>query len=265
MRKIALLISYHGSGFYGFQRQPGFTTVQEELEQAWLAVAGEQVVMHGSGRTDTGVHAYGQVVHFSTLSSIPEHKIRMALNAYLPDEMAVRNSVQAADDFHARFHAIGKRYLYRMKVSSIRPVLEAGNVGWLKHPAGLDLPAMRAGAQHLLGTHDFSAFAAARRGTLSSERTLQSIRIWEIREGFSLMVQGNGFLYKMVRNLVGSLVEVGQGRRAPEWIASVLESLDRTKAGPTAPAEGLTLWKVLYPMNSCPGLSQPAKSSYPRS
>ncbi len=245
-RRIALIVAYAGHAFYGFQRQPGFPTVQGELEQAWMAVAAEQATMIGSGRTDTGVHARAQVVHFDTWSRLPEVRIRKALNAYLPDEIAVRDVADVPSSFHANGSACGKRYVYLLAVSETRPVLRAGQVAWERR-ATLDLDAMRQAVPQVLGRHDFSAYAAAGRTTTDDVRTLRSIHIHPMRGGLHFSFQGDGFLYKMVRNLVGGLVEVGRGRRPPQWMGEVLASRDRGQGAATAHPEGLYLWRVLYP------------------
>ncbi|MBC8330019.1 MAG: tRNA pseudouridine(38-40) synthase TruA [Planctomycetes bacterium] len=263
-RKIALCVAYHGAAFHGFQRQPGFPTVQEELERAWTAVTGETVVVHGSGRTDSGVHAWGQVVHLSTWSRLPAEKVRPALNAYLPEEAAVRVAAEVPADFHSRLSARGKRYLYRLAVSPVRPVLYAGLVGWERRSRPLEVAAMRQAARGLVGRHDFAAYAAAGRSTQTTVRTLRSIRIRPVRGGVSFLFQGDGFLYKMVRNLVGTLSEVGRGTRAPEWPRAVLDSLDRRRAGATAPPEGLCLWRVLYPRDPFAGVPSGPPGAYPR-
>lgn len=245
-RRLAIEVAYAGHAFYGFQRQPGFATVQGELEQAWMAVSAEQVTMIGSGRTDTGVHARAQVVHFDTWSQLPAIRVRNALNAYLPDDIAVRRVAEVDANFHANGSACGKRYVYLLAVSETRPVLSAGQVAWERR-AGLDLNAMREAVPQLLGRHDFSAYAAAGRTTTDDVRTLQAIHIHTMRGGFHFTFQGNGFLYKMVRNLVGGLIEVGRGRRPPLWMGEVLASRDRSQGAATAHPEGLYLWRVLYP------------------
>ena len=245
-RKCALLVAYHGGNFFGFQRQPGKPTIQEELEAAWFAVSSEKVVMYGSGRTDSGVHAWGQVVHCATESKMPVDKMARAINAHLPEEVVVRAGVDVPSDFHAQASSIGKRYFYRLALGNPRPVLHTGLVAWDSSPT-LDLLAMRQGAAFLLGEHDFSAFAAAGRSTKTSVRRLRAFHIRPSRGGVVFYMDGSGFLYKMVRNLVGSLLEVGKGRRAPDWVETVLESGDRKRAGATAPAEGLVLWRSLYP------------------
>ncbi|RMH02047.1 MAG: tRNA pseudouridine(38-40) synthase TruA [Planctomycetota bacterium] len=262
-RRIALLLAYHGGAFHGFQRQPGFPTVQEELERAWAAVTGENVVVHGSGRTDAGVHAWGQVAHLNTWSRLPLEKVRPALNAYLPEEAAVRAAAEVDPSFHARASACGKRYLYRLAVGPVRPVLTAGLVGWERRRRPLDLAAMRAAAGHLRGRHDFAAFAAAGGAARTTVRELRRIHIRPVRGGLQFLFEGDGFLYRMVRNLVGTLLEVGRGVRAPEWAGAVLASRDRRRAGATAPAAGLCLWRVLYPVSPFAGLSPVLERPYP--
>lgn len=245
-RRIALLVAYDGSPFHGFQRQHGFPTIQSELEDAWAAVSAETITIIGSGRTDTGVHAMGQVVHFDTWSQLAEERIVKAINAYLPDEITVRAAREVSPDFHANRSAIGKRYVYFLQVSETRPVWASQGATWLRR-GQLDLAAMRAGSRYLLGTHDFSSFAAAGRSTATDIRTLRSIHILPLRHGLVICFQGDGFLYKMVRNIVGSLLDVGQGRWGPEWIQSVLQARDRKRAAATAPPDGLYLGRVLYP------------------
>lgn len=249
-RRIALRVKYAGAAFHGFQRQPGFRTVQEDLELAWAAVSGEKVVMHGSGRTDSGVHAWGQVVHFSTWSGMPADKMRLAINAYLGPEVAVRDAAAVAVDFHARISAVGKHYVYLCAVGDERPVLQRGMVAWMRRP--LDLEAMREASGHFLGTHDFAAFAAAGRTTKTSVRRIDAVHIVPMRGGLAFHFRGGGFLYRQVRNMVGSLWDVGMRRHAPEWIAHVRDSGDRKRAGATAPPEGLYLWRVLYPEDPFP-------------
>ncbi|HEX9793959.1 MAG TPA: tRNA pseudouridine(38-40) synthase TruA [Planctomycetota bacterium] len=257
----ALLVAYDGAAFFGFQRQPGFPTVQEELERAWAAVRDERAVMHGSGRTDSGVHAWGQVVHFHSERPLAPERLRAALNAYLPDEMVVRAAAEVGPEFHARASAHGKRYLYRVATSPVRPVLLAGRAAWERRP--LDVAAMRAAARLLVGTHDFAAFAAAGRTTRTTVRTLRSVHLREVRGGLILVFEGDGFLYRMVRNLMGTLLEVGRRRRAPEWARSVLDSGERSRGGATAPAHGLCLWRVLYAEDPFGSLLRGPSRPYP--
>ena len=249
-RRIAMSVRYRGDAFYGFQRQPGFPSVQEELELAWVCITGEREVVHGSGRTDSGVHAYAQVVHITTLTGFPAEKVRMAMNAYLPPELVVTKAREVSLDFHSRFSTVGKRYLYRLAVGSTRPVLQAGLVAWEKKP--LNLKKMREAATHFLGTRDFASMAASGREMDSTVRTIRAFHIYPTRGGLHFVVQGDGCLYRMVRNMVGTLLEVGRGKRAPEWVDAVLSAADRKKAGPTAAPEGLYLLKVLYAKHPFP-------------
>lgn len=243
-RRIALLLAYRGDAFHGFQRQAGSASVQQALEEAWRAVSGEETVIHGSGRTDTGVHAWGQVAHFSTWRPLPIERVREALNAYLPPQAVVRAAAEVGPGFHARASAVWKHYVYRVAVAPVRPVLAAGLAHWERGP--LDLAAMRAAARHLIGRRDFSSFAAAGRPVRDPTRTLLDLRVAETRGGLLLHARADGFLYRMVRNLAGVLIEIGRGRRAPEWAAAVLAARDRRRGGVTAPPQGLVLWRVRY-------------------
>jgi len=190
------------------------------------------------------VHARGQVVHLDTAVRLPAGRVHLALNAWLPEELAVLAAVEVPAGFHARDSAVAKTYLYRLTLSPVRPVLQAGRTAWERRP--LDLEAMRQAAGHLVGRHDFAAFCAAGATTRSTVRRLEAIHLLPRRDGLLLFFRGEGFLYRMVRNLVGTLLEVGRGRRDPEWAAAVLESRDRRRAGPTAPAAGLYMWRVHY-------------------
>jgi len=252
-RRLAMRVAYHGGEFFGFQRQPSQPTVQGALETAWHGVSGEDVVLHGCGRTDSGVHAYGQVVHFDTQSRLEVGQIRQALNAHLSDSVSVRAVCEASPDFHSRFHAVGKRYVYLLATGPNKPVLRAGLVAWDRANT-LNLDQMRVGASYLAGKNDFISFAGAGKSTKTSVRTMTSIHLKPMRGGIMFCFQANGFLFRMARIMVGTLLEVGKGRRAPEWVEAVLEAKDRVKAGPTAKAEGLYLWKSLYPSGLLPTL-----------
>lgn len=260
-QRIALLVAYRGERYQGFQRQPGGPTIQQSLEEAWASVTGETTVVHDSGRTDAGVHAWGQVAHFSTFRPLVSGEVREALNAYLPADIAVRAATEVGPDFHARMSATGKHYLYRIELGEVRPVLSAECSHW--HRGALDVAAMRAGARHLIGRHDFASFAAAGRPVRDSVRTLSALRIRPVRGGLVIHAAGNGFLYKMVRNLVGTLLEIGRGRRAPEWAAAVLAARDRSRAGATAPPQGLILWRVRYAADPFAALPRRAARAYP--
>ena len=246
MRTVRLELSYDGSLFSGWQRQAGFRSVQQCLEEAVVRLTGEAATVHGSGRTDAGVHALRQSAHFRTSSALAPERIRLGLNAWLPDGISVRDARDAAPEFHARFAATGKRYVYRMLVARVRPALLRGYRAWVPHQ--VDLAAMRAGARLLLGEHDFAAFTTAEAARLraSTVRRIDHLHLRRRGEQLDLFIQGNGFLHFMVRTIVGALLEVGRGKHPPEWIAAVLASRDRRRSGPTAPAHGLYLLRVLY-------------------
>ena len=241
-----LTVAYDGTHYHGWQRQPGVRTVQQELEQACERIDLPGTHVEGAGRTDTGVHAFGQCAHIVIPRVFPPPKLQLALNSNLPEDIAVRRVVEAPDGFHARFFAGGKRYLYRVVCSAVKPAVGRPYFHWSRRP--VDLGAMRAAAQCLRGKHDFASFAtnpgyARSRGTV---RTLHHVHLVRRHDGFDFVVQGSGFLYNMVRNLVGTLLEVGYGNREPGWVAEVLAGCDRRLAGATAPARGLYLLRVLY-------------------
>ncbi len=252
VRTLVLEIAWHGAAFHGWQRQEGCPTVQGELERAWTAVTGERVPIEGASRTDRGVHALGQVAHLRTASPLPLERVRPALNAHLPEAVVVRRAAEAAPGFHARFGARGKRYLYALWNAPVRPVILRGLVAWERR--SLDPGRMREAAARLQGRHDFAAFQGAGSPREDTVRHLRAIRIRAHRGRILFLVEGDGFLYRMVRNLVGTLLEVGRGARGPAWVESVLAGRDRRRAGPTAPAEGLYLYRVLYPQDPFRGL-----------
>ena len=244
MRNVRVLLAYDGSRFFGWQRQAGFDSVQETIERALLGLTGSSVVVHGAGRTDTGVHAFGQVAHFHLETRLDDDRLRHALNHYLAPSISVRRLETCADDFHARFAAVKKRYLYLTATSRFRPPFAPNLCHWTSDP--LDLRAMRIAAQPLVGRHDFSAFAGTRSKRSNNVRTLRPIRFLVRRQRLGLVVGADGFLYNMVRNIAGTLLEVGRGKMAPGEVARVLASKDRRRAGPTAPAAGLYLLRVSY-------------------
>lgn len=197
-----------------------------------------------AGRTDRGVHARGQVAHFDTEAARPSSAWVRGVNAFLPDSVAVLWSAEVPGDFHARYSALARTYRYELLNRPVRPALEAAHVGWFH--ASLDVDAMREGAKALLGEHDFSAFRAAECQAKTPVRTVHSLEIRRSGERVEFVVKANAFLHHMVRNIVGSLVYVGCGRRPASWIAELLASRDRTRAAPTFGPEGLYLEKVDY-------------------
>jgi tRNA pseudouridine38-40 synthase len=243
-RIIRLDVAYDGTDFSGWQLQPVVRTVQGVLESALAPMEGHPVRVHGAGRTDAGVHARGQVCHFTTTGRIPLTGYVKGLNARLPPDVAILEAREAAPDFHSRFSARGKHYRYTIWNAPERHPLQARFTWHRKQP--LELAALQAGAGYFLGVQDFEAFRAA-----SCEREHAVRHLWRLdvaRAGQLVWfdLEASGFLKQMVRVVVGSLVEVGRGKVPPEWIAEVLASRDRTTAGPTAPACGLCLEEVYY-------------------
>ena len=248
MRCFRLTIAYDGTPFAGWQVQPDQLTVQGALEQALQRITGESIRTVASGRTDAGVHALRQVVSFRSATSLRSDVLCRAINANTPEEIHVWEVSQAADDFHAIRDAVAKRYRYMVQDGPHRDLF-ARKYSW-HVPRRLDLEAMRAGARHLVGRHDFASFQAAGAPRKSSVRTIHELRLERVsRHGtdpMSIEVEADGFLYNMVRNIAGTLVCVGRGDKPADWVASVLAGRQRSLAGPTAPALGLMLLSVQY-------------------
>lgn len=247
MRTLRLTLQYDGTAYVGWQRQATGVSIQGLIEEALAPIEGAPVVVHGAGRTDAGVHALAQVATVGLNAAIPTDTLARALNAVLPADVRVLAIEEADPAFHARFSAAGKVYEYRIVNAPLVSPFLVRYVWHLTQP--LDLAAMRAGAECLVGTHDFAAFQGAGSTVTSTERTVRSI-VWEDGGGYDLplvmRIEGGGFLRHMVRNIAGTLVEVGIGRWAPDRVGAILESRDRTQAGPTAPAQGLFLVRVEY-------------------
>jgi tRNA pseudouridine38-40 synthase len=242
--RIALGVEYDGSGFAGWQSQPHGRTVQDVLEKALDAVACRPVRTICAGRTDAGVHALAQVVHFDTDAERPDTAWVRGVNANLPPQVAVRWAVPVDAEFHARFSARNRSYRYLLLNSPVRPAIDHGRVGWFHSP--LDIDAMTHAAACLLGEHDFSAFRAAECQAKSPIKTVQHISISREQDFICFQITANAFLHHMVRNLVGSLVFVGKGRHPASWMAEVLASRDRALAAPTFDAAGLYFAGVEY-------------------
>lgn len=248
---IALTVAYDGARFAGFARQPGLVTVQGSLEAALTTALRRDVETVGAGRTDAGVHALGQVVSFEALGDEPDpHRLRRSLDALAGDGIVVRHVRFARAGFSARFDATAREYRYRLVAGSVPPLF-LERFAW--HTAcELDLDAMRAGAALLVGEHDFRSFCVA--ASAEGQRTFRRLDVVEIAEEEQLgercvcvRVVGNAFLHSMVRVIVGTLVEVGAGRREAGWVAEALAARAREGAGPTAPAHGLVMHAVSYP------------------
>ena len=245
-QRIALGIEYDGSRFNGWQMQAhGTRTVQSVLQQAISSVADHDVVLTCAGRTDTGVHATGQVVNFDCRSKRELKAWVMGTNAHLPSDVCVHWAREVDDEFSARFSAVMRAYRYIILNRRARSALQHARVSWIYDT--LDVGAMRTAAQSLLGEHDFSSFRSAACQATHARRFMQSIGVTREADYIVIDIRANAFLHHMVRNIVGSLLVVGRGEQPTSWLAEVLERKDRTCAGPTAPADGLYLVSVEYP------------------
>ena len=245
MTKIALGIQYDGRAFCGWQRQAHALSVQQSLEESLSRIAAEDIRVFCAGRTDSGVHALGQVIHFETGNHRPERAWTMGVNSILPRDIAVTWAQPVEDDFHARFSARARMYQYIIANQSVRPSIWAGRVSWELRP--LDAERMHLSAQYWLGEHDFSAFRAAGCQAHSPNRCIELIEVRRVHEYVIVKVQANAFLHHMVRNLVGVLLEIGCGRQEPIWAQEVLRSRNRQMAAQTASPDGLYLCEVSYP------------------
>ena len=250
--RVVLGVSYRGQAYRGWQSQPGGNTVQDQLERALARFADRPLRTHCAGRTDTGVHALNQVVHLDTEIARTESSWVRGSNRYLPPDIALQwCRLVDASSFHARYSAIGRRYVYVLLESPVRPAVEAGSVGWSFRP--LDAEAMRAAAQRLLGEHDFSAFRSSECQAPTAIKTIRSIGIARRGAYWRFEFDANAFLHHMVRNLMGGLVAVGSGARSGDWLAEVLASQDRARAAPTFPADGLYFVGPYYdPVHAIP-------------
>jgi len=242
--RIALGIEYDGFPFCGWQSQAEGQTVQDTLQSALSQIAGEQISVVAAGRTDTGVHAVEQVVHFNTEVVRPLTAWVRGVNAMLPGSIAVRWSHPVPDEFHARFSAHGRNYRYLLINRATRPAIQVGKVGW--YHTSLDLELMQAASEHLLGKHDFSAFRAAQCQAKSPVKSVSKLNVSRKSEMFIFDIKADAFLHHMVRNIVGCLVYVGKGKYPPNWLAEVLASRERSLAAPTFSPDGLYLQRIKY-------------------
>lgn len=257
MPTFKIIIAYDGTDFSGWQSQPQQRTVQGVVEKAWQAITGEDVRIRGASRTDSGVHARGQVLGVKSETRITANQLRCGLNAKLPDDVVVSSVELAADDFHATYQAIGKRYRYRIYNDYRRPVFDRQFVWHLPPP--LDVAAMCRASRALVGKHDFACFQSTGSERESTVRTIFDLQVkrgdvpgenGETSPEVWIEVEGDGFLYNMVRAIAGSLVAVGLRKKPESWLAETLASANRNLAGQTAPAMGLILLKVDYPSPS---------------
>ncbi len=253
-RNLKLVVSYDGRLYHGWQRQlPGIDTVQERLEQAAMRVLQHPLTVHGAGRTDAGVHAEGQVANIHTTNlQMPLFGLRKALNSRLPSDIVVRSITTVPDNFHASRSAVGKTYRYRIYVGPQRPVDDAKRVWWYWRP--IDADRMREAAVLLVGRHDFRGLASSAEDRETTVRTIFRCDVSEHEDEIHVTVTGDGFLYNMVRNIVGTLVEIGRGHWPASQVQTILASCNRSDAGPTAPPDGLSMMCVYYNQADMPSL-----------
>ena len=245
MPRYRAVIEYDGGAYHGFQLQDGIASVQGELERAIHAFSGETARVHVAGRTDTGVHAMGQVINFDLEKAWPAKVVRDAVNAHLvPEPICVLEAEVADPEFHARFSAKGRRYLYRVLDRKAPAALERTRVWWVKTP--LDVEAMQAAADLLVGTHDFTTFRDVGCQSKSPVKTLDEARVWREGAEVRLTFAARSFLHRQVRSMTGALVHVGAGRWAPAQVGEALAAADRKACPPVAPAHGLYLTGVEY-------------------
>jgi len=245
MPRYRLLIEYDGGPYKGWQSQANGPSVQDAIEAAVVRFCGEDARLTAAGRTDTGVHATGQVAHLDLAKDWPAKTVQEALNAHLvPHPIVVLKAEAAADDFHARFSATGRRYLYRISHGRARPALERGRVWWIQRT--LDVEAMAEAARALVGRHDFTTFRDAQCQARSPVKTLDEASVVGVGDEVRLEFAARSFLHRQVRSMTGTLVEVGLGRWSVADVAAALAAADRTRCGQVAPPEGLYLTKVEY-------------------
>lgn len=253
VRNIRFVVSYDGTAYSGFQTQPSGNTIQDQLEAAIRMLTGEEVKLTASGRTDAGVHARGQVCNFHTHSSIPVERWSLALNSRLPKDIVVVGADEVPYEFHARKSAKRKTYRYTIRTGRFPDVFQ--RAFQFHHPARLDAAAMREAIECLEGEHDFTSFCSVKTEAESHVRTIYEANLEDIPESgetahpaglLRISITGNGFLYNMVRIIVGTLIEIGEGKRPSSEMRDILLAKERDRAGPTAVAHGLMLWRVEY-------------------
>ena len=245
MRNFKIILQYEGTRYQGWQRQESTqNTIQGKLERLLSRIAGEPVEIHASGRTDAGVHAYGQVANFHMDTELSAGELMEKINEYLPEDIGVIDIEEVPERFHSRLNAKGKTYRYRVLNSAVPHIFDRRYV--YVCPEKLDVEAMRRAAGFLCGTHDFAAFTSAKRSRKSTVRSVDSIEIERMGDEIWFTFSGNGFLFHMVRILMGTLLEVGNGKRRPEEMTELLQSGKRQAAGPLVPACGLALMEVRY-------------------
>ena len=244
MRNIKLTIEYDGKDYNGWQKQPNHLNIQGEIERAIQNVTGEEVELIGSGRTDAGVHAFGQVANFKIESNFPIEKMATAINSQLKQSIRVLKAEEVSLEFHSRYHCHQKTYMYVIENSEQGTAIYRNNTYHISQP--LDVEAMQKAASYLEGEHDFSSFKSSGTSSKSSVRTIYKAQVLKEQSRVIIQLTGNGFLYNMVRIIAGTLVDVGLGNILPDEMKNILEAKDRQKAGKTLPAQGLFLANVDY-------------------
>lgn len=240
--RILLVVAYDGTDYHGWQVQDNAKTIEGEINAALTKLTGEPVEVIGASRTDAGVHGLCNLAVFDSSMSIPPEKYAYALNSMLPDDIRIRESMQVEDDFHPRKRKTAKTYRYAIDCEAIANPLKTR---YAYHTYGkLDIELMSQGARYLVGEHDYTSFCSVNGTALSNVREIYDIKVYGKKSDIYIEVTGGGFLYNMVRIIAGTLMEVGRGRISPKEVKDILEAKDRTKAGPTAPACGLTLLRI---------------------
>jgi tRNA pseudouridine38-40 synthase len=245
MARMKVTVAYDGTDFAGYQIQPSGRTVQGTIQSVLQKVhKGEPVNISASGRTDAGVHALGQVFHFDTDMNIPAEAWSKALNAMLPQDIFIKKVEKATDSFHSRFSAVSKEYHYKLLISNQPDVFRRNHM--FHYPYPLNIHDIQKACSYFLGTYDFTSFSSARSEVADKVRTIFALELTKEGDILTFKIRGSGFLYNMVRIIVGTLLEVGQGKRKPEAIMTTIAGKDRALAGKTAPAHGLYLHQVYY-------------------
>ncbi|MFO7965691.1 MAG: tRNA pseudouridine(38-40) synthase TruA [Desulfobacterales bacterium] len=244
VRNFKLTIEYDGGAYHGWQRQSDKASIQDEIERALAAMTGRNVVLNGSGRTDAGVHALGQTANFRCDTELTPDIFAKGLNSLLPNDIVVTSCCYADNDFHARYDVKSKRYCYCILNRPIRSAIGRGHAWHIRKK--LDIDGMQKAARHLVGTHDFKSFQAQGSGIENTNRHIMDLQILRKNDRITIEIQADGFLRFMVRTIVGTLVNVGQGKLSPDDVKDILTSKDRSRAGATAPPHGLFLISVNY-------------------
>ena len=244
MKRVRLIVAYDGTNYRGWQVQPNGITIEEVLNKHLSALLGEEIVVTGASRTDSGVHSMGNVAIFDTNTRMPAEKISFALNQRLPEDIVVQESKEVPSDWHPRYQVSRKTYEYRILNRTFRQPMRRLDTYFYHYP--LDVEKMQKAASYLIGEHDFKSFCAVGAQVKTTVRTIYTCDVIKENDIITIRVTGNGFLYNMVRIIAGTLIRVGGGDMEPERMPEILDALDRNTAGPTAPAHGLTMMGIEY-------------------